>query len=225
MTNSLSHVFLQGLDIIPRQQRHHRNCDAIHWYEGNIVRLLYPKANLTSQRICDFLTSIGTPEKQMDFQKAYLQYVLEHYKQDKNILIDSSGLPNNIHFPMTCRNIHNGKVSNEARLIFVVQRSTGIPLYYRAVPGNIVDVSTLKRVFLHLDSLGIDISSCIMDAGYNSGDNLDLFYDENHNCRIGFITRIGSDDNAFKSMIRDEMGTLDAKENLCAVRGQVSVYQ
>ena len=190
------------------------NCDAIHWYEGNIVRLLYPKANLTSQRISDFLSSIGTAEKQMGFQKAYLGYVLEHYKQDKNILIDSSGLPNNIHFPYTCWNIHNGKASNEARLIFVVQRSTGIPLYYRAVPGNIVDISTLERVFLHLDSLGIDISSCIMDAGYNSGDNLDLFYDENHICKIGFITRIGSGDDAFKSMIKEEMGTLDAKENL-----------
>ena len=190
------------------------NCDAIHWYEGNIVRLLYPKANLTSQRISDFLTSIGTPEKQLDFQKAYLQYVLEHYKQDKNILIDSSGLPNSIHFPLTCQNIHNGKVSNEARLIFVVQRSTGIPIYYRAVPGNIVDVSTLERVFLHLDSLGIDISSCIMDAGYNSGSNLDLFYDENHSCKIGFITRIGSGDKAFKDMIRNELGTLDTKENL-----------
>ena len=196
------------------------NCDAIHWYEGNIVRLLYPKANLTSQRISDFLSSIGTPEKQMDFQKAYLGYVLEHYKQDRNILIDSSGLPNNIHFPYTCWNIHNGKASNEARLIFVVQRSTGIPLYYRAVPGNIVDISTLERVFLHLDSLGIDISSCIMDAGYNSGDNLDLFYDEKHNCKIGFITRIGSGDEAFKSMIRNEMGTLDAKENLVQFEDQ-----
>lgn len=190
------------------------NCDAIHWYEGNIVSLLYPKANLTSQRISDFLTSIGTAEKQLDFQKAYIQYVLEHYEQDKNILIDSSGLPNSIHFPLTCQNIHNGKASNEVRLIFVVQRSTGIPLYYRAVPGNIVDVSTLERVFLHLDSLGIDISSCIMDAGYNSGSNLDLFYDENHKCKIGFITRIGSGDKAFKDMIRDELGTLDEKENL-----------
>ena len=190
------------------------NCDAIHWYEGNIVSLLYPKANLTSQRISDFLSSIGTPEKQMDFQKAYPGYVLEHYEHDKNILIDSSGLPTNIHFPYTCWNIHNGKVSNEVRLIFVVQQSTGIPLYYRAVPGNIVDVSTLERVFLHLDSLGIDISSCIMDAGYNSGDNLDLFYDENHNCKIGFITRIGSGDEAFKSMIKDELGSLDVKENL-----------
>jgi len=189
------------------------NCDAIHWYEGSIASLLYPNANLTSQRLSDFLASIGTPEKQMAFQKAYIQFVMEHYNQDKNILIDSSGLPNNIHFPLTEKNVHNGKVSNEIRLLFVVQKSSGLPLFYRAVPGNIVDVSTLSRIFLHLDSMGIDVSSCIMDAGYNSGDNLDLFYNEDHKCKIGFITRIGSGDKNFKKLISNELSEIETKEN------------
>lgn len=189
------------------------NCDAIHWYEGSIASLLYPKANLTSQRLSDFLASIGTPEKEMAFQKAYIKFVMEHYGQDKNILIDSSGLPNSIHFPLTERNVHNGKVSNETRLIFVVQKSSGLPLYYRAVPGNIVDVSTLSRIFLHLDSMGIDVSSCIMDAGYHSGANLDLFYDEGHKCKIGFITRIGSGDKTFKDLINKELPGIESKEN------------
>lgn len=189
------------------------NVDAIHWYEGNIVQLLYPKANMTSQRISDFLAAIGTPEKQMTFQKAYIGYVMTHYSKDKNILIDSSGLPNGIHMPATRINVHNGKVSNEVRLIFVVQRSTGLPLYYRAVPGNIVDVTTLERIFLHLDSMGIDIDSCIMDAGYNSGDNMDLFYDESHNCKIDFITRLKSGDKNFQTMVSEELGSLDQKEN------------
>lgn len=189
------------------------NCDAIHWFEGNIASMLYPKANLTSQRISDFLASIGTPEKQMAFQKAYIQYVMTHYGQDANILIDSSGLPNSIHFPLTAKNVHNGKVSNEIRLIFVVQKATGLPIYYRAVPGNIVDVSTLTRIFLHLDSMGIDVESCILDAGYNSGDNLDLFYNENHECKIGFITRIGSGDGAYKELVSQELPGIEKKEN------------
>ena len=189
------------------------NVDAIHWYEGNVVQLLYPKANMTSQRISDFLAAIGTPEKQMAFQKAYIGYVMTHYSKDKNILIDSSGLPNGIHMPATRINVHNGKVSNEVRLIFVVQRSTGLPLYYRAVPGNIVDVTTLERIFLHLDSMGVDIDSCIMDAGYNSGDNMDLFYDENHNCKMDFITRLKSGDKNFQTMVSEELGSLDQKEN------------
>lgn len=189
------------------------NCDAIHWYEGSIASLLYPKANLSSQRISDFLASIGAPEKQMAFQKAYIHFIMEHYSPDKNILVDSSGLPNSIHFPLTAKNVHNGKLSNEVRLIFVVQKSTGLPLYYRAVPGNIVDVSTLSRIFLHLDSMGIEVSSCIMDAGYGSGDNLDLFYDENHRCKIGFITRIGSGDKTFKELVSRELPGIERKEN------------
>lgn len=189
------------------------NVDAIHWYEGNIVQLLYPRANMTSQRISDFLAAIGTPEKQMAFQTAYIDYVMSHYSLDKNILIDSSGLPNGIHMPATRINVHNGKVSNEVRLIFVVQRSTGLPLYYRAVPGNIVDVSTLERIFLHLDSMGVDVDSCIMDAGYNSSDNMDLFYDENHTCKIDFITRLKSGDKNFQTMVGEEFASLEEKEN------------
>ena len=189
------------------------NNDAIHWYSGNIIRLLYPHANLKSQRISEFLSEIGTHENQMLFQKEYIDFVINNYNSDKNILIDSTGLPNNIHFPLTCKNIHNGKVNNEIRLIFVVQKSTGLPLFYHAVPGNIVDVSTLERIFLHLEALGINIDSCILDAGYNSDENLDLFYDDYHNYKVGFIIRIKSNNVQFKSMIDEELVGLDQKEN------------
>lgn len=189
------------------------NCDAIHWYEGSFAQLLYPKANLSSQRISDFLAAIGTVDRGLSYQQAYIQYVFQHYEPDRNILIDSSGLPNSIHMPYTCISNHNGKISNEVRLIFVVQKSTGLPLFYRAVPGNIVDVSTLERIFEHLDALGVDIESCIMDAGYHSGDNLDLFYDEKHQCKIGFITRVKSNDREFKAMVAEEFSGIDQKEN------------
>lgn len=68
------------------------------------------------------------------------QYVLEHYDPDRNLLIDSSGLPNGIHMPLTNTNVHKGKVSREVWLIFVVQRKTGLPLFYQAVPGNIIGI-------------------------------------------------------------------------------------
>ena len=189
------------------------NCDAIHWFNGSVARLIYPQANMTGQRISDFLEAIGTPERQMAFQRAYIGYVLGRRNPDSNVLIDSSGLPNNIHFPLTHRNIHNGKVSNEVRLIFVVQRNTGLPLFFMAVPGNIVDVSTLERVFLHLEELGINVDSCIIDAGYNSGTNLDLFYDDRHECKMGFITRVKAGDKDFQTMLKDDFNDLDSREN------------
>ena len=96
----------------------------------------------------------------------------------------------------------------------MVQKSTGLPLYYQAVPGNIVDMSTLERVMLHLNSLGIDIDSCLIDAGYDTADNLDLFYAEDHACKIGFITRVKANDKRFRELVEEKLPTLDDKENL-----------
>lgn len=189
------------------------NYNAQIWYEGSIVKLLYPKANLTSQRISDFLRSIGNPEKLLRFQKSYIEFITKSFDPDQNILIDSSGLPNGIHMPLTAVNNHNGKVSNEVRLVFVVQKSTGLPLYFQAVPGNLVDATTLKNILLHVEALGINVGSCIIDAGYNTGPNLDVFYDESNVCRIGYITRVNGNDREFTGMIRDELSTIDQKEN------------
>ena len=53
-----------------------------------------------------------------------------------------------------------------------MQKSTGLPIFYLSIHGNIVDVSTLKRIFLHLEALNIDIESCILDAESGRGDRL-----------------------------------------------------
>ena len=189
------------------------NCNAENWLSGSIASLLYPGAHLDSPRISEFLASVGTPEKQMRYQQAYLGYVMNTCSSDKNILVDSSGLPNAIRIPLTRINVHNGKVSNEIRLIFVVQKKTGLPIFYMAAPGNVVDVSTLRRILLHLESLGVAVESCIIDAGYNSGSNLDFFYDGNHCCRIGFLTRVKANDSNLKKMIAEDLATLESREN------------
>jgi hypothetical protein len=189
------------------------NCDAKAWYNGSIASWLYPDANLSGQRASDFLASIGTPGKEMAYQQAYIHFVMGNFSEDKNILVDSSGLPNKVHMPLTAINVHNGKVSNEVRLIFVVQKSTGLPLFFMTVPGNVVDVSTLTRVMLYLKELGIGIESCIIDAGYNSAENLDYFYDAGHACRIGFISRVKSNDSNLRDMVRRELPALESKEN------------
>ncbi len=189
------------------------NSNAIHWYEGNIVNLIYPKANLSSQRISEFLETIGSIENQLSFHRAYIDYIVDNYNSDENILIDSTGLPNSSNTSFTCTNVHNGKVNQECRLIFVAQKSTGIPLFYKLVPGNIVDASTLQTILLHLEELNIDINSCIIDNGYNSKDDLDFFYDDKHYPKITFVARVKSTDSEFKTMIDNELESLEEKEN------------
>ncbi len=68
--------------------------------------------------------------------------------------------------------------------------------------------------------MGIQVSSCIMDAGYNSGDNLDLFYDGSHHCKIGFITRVGFNDKSFKKIVQEELADIEKKEYFVKYEGR-----
>jgi len=189
------------------------NCDAVSWWEGSIAKMLYPNANITSQRISDFLKSIGKAENRINFQQAHVLFLKGKIDSKFNILIDSTGLTSSIKVPFTQISNHNGKISREIRLVFVVQKISGIPIFYMPIPGNIIDVSTMSRIFAHLDALGVPIHECLIDAGYNSGSNLDMFYDENHQCKIGYITRVKVNDKDFQQMISESLPTLDSKEN------------
>lgn len=156
------------------------------WYDGSIAQLLYPKANLTSQRISDFLKSIGRRETVEQFFEAHIKWVKENVCADPAILIDSTGMPNSIHFPLTAISNHNGKISREARMTTVVQRDSGYPLMFRITPGNINDISTITRSINDLNVHDIDTDFVLMDAGYFTDDNVDALYDAG----IDFITRL-----------------------------------
>ena len=60
------------------------------------------------------------------FFNAYLSIlkVKDEGKENAGILIDSTGLSNSIHFSLTAVSNHNGMISEEVRLIYVVQQNT-----------------------------------------------------------------------------------------------------
>jgi hypothetical protein len=151
-------------------------CHAASWWEGSYARLLWPRADLRSQRISEFLAALGGEALQRRFFAACLDAVRALVgakgkgkgkgRDLGSLLIDSTGLPNSIRFPLTAVSNHNGKVGREVRLIYVLHRGRGLPLYFRCCPGNVVDVSTLGRTFAELDELGIAPEEAILDAGY-----------------------------------------------------------
>jgi len=97
------------------------------WYDGSVAQLLFPGANLASQRISDFLKSIGRRDSVEQFFEAQ-KWIRENVCSDPAILIDSTGMPNSIHFPLTAISNHNGRISREARMTTIIQRDTGYPL-------------------------------------------------------------------------------------------------
>ena len=65
----------------------------------------------SSQRISDFLKSIGKHENVEQFFEAHIKWIKENICDDPAILIDSTGMPDNIHFLLTAISDHNGSRS------------------------------------------------------------------------------------------------------------------
>jgi hypothetical protein len=191
------------------------NSHAQVWYEGNVVRELYPGANLSSQRISDLLASIGDEWSQREFFREYLDLVSKRNGGD-DILIDSTGLPNSIHFPLTAINNHNGVISNEVRLIYVVQQHTELPLFFRYCPGNVIDISTLVTTLHELKAYKVNTKFAILDAGYLDDQNIRKLYEN----KISFLSRMKENRKIFKQMVEKHLGTIEAKENLVEYNGR-----
>jgi hypothetical protein len=161
------------------------NIMASIWLNGSVSHLLFPAAQLKSQRISEFLVTMGDESVYNDFFSRYLTGLLPENKKT-GVLIDSTGLPNAIRFPLTAISNHNGEINEEVRLIYVVDTKSGMPLFFRYNPGNIVDITTLKATLAELAKNGVSVQHAILDAGYCSEENIEALYD----AKIGFLTRL-----------------------------------
>jgi len=186
------------------------NCHAQDWWEGSYARILYPRANLTSQRVSDFLAAIGDEYSQREFFKEYLPFLERSGSKTENVIIDSTGLPNSIRFPLTAISNHNGEINEEVRLIYAVQQNTGMPIFFRYCPGNVIDASTLIRCIAELKEHGVNTKFAILDAGYYTADNISELYEHN----VSFITRLKENLRLYKELIANHLGTLEAREHL-----------
>ena len=164
------------------------------WYDGNYANKLFPKANITSQNISRLLSRLGAEKVQRAFFAAYVPMI---QKDKSSIVIDSTGLPNEINMPVSDWGYHNGGIEFETRLILAVDRESELPLYFRYVAGNIGDVSTLTNTIAEMKKNGISTSSALIDAGYFSETNLkSLFAAE-----ITFLIRMPSNRVIYKNII------------------------
>ncbi|MBR2760883.1 MAG: transposase [Solobacterium sp.] len=192
------------------------NCHAQTWFDGSFAKILYPNANLKSQRISDFLSSIGEEQRQRDYFKAHISWVKEMISDDPAIIVDSTGLPNDIDTYLKNFSNHNGKISRECRMSVALQRDSGYPLLYRVHPGNIVDSTTLQRTIILLSLYDIYADMALLDAGYCTAPIIDELYDN----EIDFMTRLPDSTNMYKELVEKCLPGLKRKENLVEYNGR-----
>lgn len=187
------------------------------WYEGNFAKILYPNADLHSQRISEFLKFLGREDVRQKFFRAHIEWLKKNICNDPAIVIDSTGLPNDIDIELTNISNHNGKISNEVRMVSAVQRDSGYPLIFRAIPGNINDVSTLSTTITTLGEYSVNTDFTLLDAGYVSDKNIDELYEAN----IDFVARLPEKlKNLHKSIVESGSSDLKTSNNLIEFMGR-----
>ena len=192
---------------------------AADWWEGSYARILFPNAKLRSQRLSEFFGQLGDEAIHRVFFNNYLRMFCQN--EPVGVLVDSTGLPNDIHFPLTAINTHNGVTSNESRLVLVVDRKSGMPLFFRYNAGNIVDVTTLRSTFAELNAFGVNIDYAIVDAGYYSENNIRSLYGDDESQAIPFLTRIGSNLKLYKQLVSEHAADLSQAEYMLMQRDRL----
>ena len=184
------------------------SCHAKIWYEGNYSYLAFPHANLTSQNISRVLKELGREEVQRRFFEEYMSCIYGD-KCAAGILVDSTGVPNATKMDITQISNHNGDINREVRLIYVIDRDNGMPIYFRYVAGNIVDVSTLITTVSELEQYGVSVNHAILDAGYFSEKNATELFESG----IPFMTRLAPNRTLFKDAAAGNLDDLMSQKH------------
>ena len=179
------------------------------WYDYSYAKFLYPCANLASQRVSDFLAAMGKDENVRSFLISHIKYLLKSTDEELCAIIDSSGFPNKCKTQYTRVSNHDGDVNIEFRVIVVVQKSTGLPVYYEMIPGNVVDSSTLSTVVENLKQYGYNVTYALGDAAYSCPSNIERLVLGG----LDFLTRLNPAYDMFKDALDKNIERLNDERN------------
>ena len=127
-----------------------------------------------------FFSLLGDDNVKMSFFKAFVSYMQGRDPSfGKGCYVDSTPLPNDIDDnpfnALCCHGVSSSEVMT--RLILVLDEASGLPVWYDIIPGNVLDINTVMTVVNDVaDSLGIEIDSLVLDAGYVSKDLVEAFH-------------------------------------------------
>jgi transposase len=73
----------------------------------------------------------------------------------------------------------------QLNLALLFGQESGLPFYYRKLPGNINDVKTVKNMLADMDFLSLRKVHLVMDRGFYSAENINELYKEHHKFLMG----------------------------------------
>lgn len=98
----------------------------------------------------------------------------------------------------------------QLNLALLFGEQSGLPFYYRKLPGNVTDVTTIKQLMGEFDVLGYQKVKVLLDRGFYSRDNINALYKHHQKFLIG--VKLGL--NYVKEVLEDERENLSLWTNL-----------
>jgi transposase len=138
--------------------------------------------DIPSQR-CSELLPLITEEAKMDFLRrlSKRQAATEYQFYDSTSIGSYSEQLKQVKYGHN----KNGDGLAQINLALMFGQKSGLPVYYRKLPGNITDVTTVEKLLAGMGHLGRKKVCLIMDRGFYSEKNLNAMFKGRHKFIIG----------------------------------------
>lgn len=132
---------------------------------------------ITSQKISDIFSGISENEKALFFKNRTKRCLKNEY-----LAYDTTSISSYSETMEQIKYGHNKDLESlpQLNLAMVFGEGSMLPVYYRKMPGNISDVSTMKKLLIDMDFLGLKKVNFVLDRGFYSADNLNSLYRNRH---------------------------------------------
>lgn len=175
-----------------------------HWQKLHI----HPYGqDIPSQRSSELFQSIDEEERMTFFKKQGKRRIEKEYWAFDITSISS--------YSDTLKQVKKGRNKEYDRLpqinlALLFGEESGLPFYYRKLPGNITDVKTVKQLMAEFDVMGYKKVNVILDRGFYSKDNINALY-KNHQ---KFIIGVKLSLKYVKDVLEEERDNLQLWSNL-----------
>ena len=150
-----------------------------HWQK--LHRLPY-SGDIASQRSSELFQSIDEDSRMNFFTKQGKRRIEnEYWAFDTTSFSSYSETLNQV---KKGRNKEHDRLS-QINLALLFGEKSGLPFYYRKLPGNITDVKIIKQLMNELDVMGYQKVKVVLDRGFYSKNNIDLLYKSHQKFIIG----------------------------------------
>lgn len=144
------------------------------WSQGH----LHPaNAPLSSQRISELLLQIAEDDRQK-----FLSLWLKQMTAKDCLFYDITSISSYATANAYLRYGYNrdGEALHQINFALIFGQERGLPAYYRRLPGNISDTSTLQTTMKAMDFLGTKALRFVLDRGFYSQKNVDALFSKHH---------------------------------------------